>query len=292
MSCFCGSTESFEIRSRIRGGKERKIVQCEKCGAARKANADKNQHRRLHENNQQVEEIDLETNSEEYRNRNFEDIHRRTDTIKPNLTGNENVLDIGTGMGHFLTEIEPYVDQVVSTEINTTRISFVRNELGFQVFEGTDNVMEEFGTGYFDVITMFHTLEHLINPVEQLRLVNSLVKDDGMIYIEIPNHDDYLLQLSNSYADFYYQDAHAYYFDPNSLKIALEMSDFRTSISGVQRYSINNAIHWLFKGEPELNDPSRYQDSWKTPIDKMYGSALKLSHKSDTIWAQAQPINN
>ena len=290
--CYCGSTSSTLVRTRIRGGKERKIVRCDRCGVIRKGDLDTRQHRELHENNKQVEEINLETLSEEYRERNLVDIDRRIEAIKPYLSGDENVLDIGTGMGHFLDQIEPYVNEVVGTEINDTRISFIRDQLGYPVYEGTDEVLDNFEEGHFDIVTMFHALEHLINPVEQLQSLHSVLDDDGRLFVEVPNHDDYLLNFSDSYSDFYYQDAHSYYFDLESLDLVLILSGYKTDIMGVQRYSVRNALHWLLEGEPEIDEPSRYQDTWKDPVDKLYGTVLTRMNRSDTLWATCQSDKN
>lgn len=287
-NCYCGSGSSTTVRTQIRGGKEQEIVQCDRCGVIRKRGLDKDQHKALHINNKQVEEINLEALSENYRDRNFLDIKRRVNKIKPHLTGEENVLDLGTGMGHFLDQIEPHVNEVVGTEINETRISFIRDQLGYPVYEGTEEVLDEFEQDHFDIITMFHALEHMVNPVEQLQSVRTVLGDNGRLFIEVPNHDDYLLSLSSSYADFYYQDAHSYYFDPDSLKNVFMLSGYTSTISGEQRYSIRNALHWLLSGEPEIDDPSRYQDTWRDPIDKLYGTVLFRVSRSDTLWASCQ----
>jgi ubiquinone/menaquinone biosynthesis C-methylase UbiE len=192
-------------------------------------------------------------------------------------------------MGHFLNNIEADVEMVVGSEINKQRLTFVREELGFDVYEGTDELLETFKDGSFDIITMFHTLEHLPNPVEQLQYVRRLLSDEGTVIFEVPNHNDWLLSLSNAYADFYYQEAHAHYFDPQTLEDVLDRAGFNVEVRGAQRYSYRNALHWLVYGEPELNAPSRFDDSGYSFIEKGYGKLIKMSKRSDTIIAQGSP---
>lgn len=192
-------------------------------------------------------------------------------------------------MGHFLDAVRSEVDTAVGSEINKERLTFVREELGSSVYEGTDELLETFEDGSFDIITMFHTLEHLPKPVEQLQYVRRLLSDEGTLIVEVPNHDDWLLPLSNAYADFYYQEAHAFYFDPHTLEDVFDRAGFDVQVRGVQRYSYRNALHWLRYGEPELNAPSRFGDSGVGFIDMIYGKLIKTSKRSDTIIAQGSP---
>jgi len=288
--CFCGQSESELIRETIRGGKQRDIVRCNGCGAARKASFDVESHRILHEENEQVDEIDLDALSESYRERTLVDVKRRIETIIPFLDDTETLLDFGTGMGHFLERIDRRVTTAVGSEINEERLQFVSEELGFPVYEGTATLLETFEAGHFDIVTMFHTLEHLPAPVEQLRAVRRLIAEDGRLFVEVPNYRDWLLQISDAYANFYYQDAHAYYFTPTSLELVLSMANFEAEIDGVQRYSLRNALHWILKGKPELESPSRYRDRWQEPLDKFYATLLRTLGRCDTLWAVAKPV--
>ena len=44
-------------------------------------------------------------------------------------------------------------------------------------------------TDKFDLITMIHVFEHMYNPLEALRKLKALLKDDGVLFIRIPGHD-------------------------------------------------------------------------------------------------------
>jgi len=283
--CFCGSGQKSLLRSTVRGGKSRNVVRCKRCGAVRLGAADENDRQAFHELGQQSDEIDLDPLSDEYEERNLIDVRRRVNSLLGELDGSERLLDFGTGMGHFLAEIDPYVDDAVGSEINRQRLEFVREELGYDVYEGTDAVLEAFGEGSLDVITMFHVLEHLTDPVEQLERVGELLAEDGVLFIEVPNHADWLLDRSAAYADFYYQEAHAYYFTSETLNLALVMAGFGSDIAGVQRYGPRNAAHWLLNGEPQLSDPDRNRDTWSEPASKLYAGLLAAVGRTDTLWA-------
>jgi len=48
------------------------------------------------------------------------------------------------------------------------------------------------------MVTMFHVLEYLPDPLEHLRTVRRLLVDDGLLVVEVPNHDDWLLRVSDA----------------------------------------------------------------------------------------------
>jgi 2-polyprenyl-3-methyl-5-hydroxy-6-metoxy-1,4-benzoquinol methylase len=288
-TCFCGCSSSTLLRDEIRGGKRRDILRCDRCGAVRKGTDDIEEHHRVQKEGEQVGELDLDPLSKAYVERNMVDVDRRVRAVTDYLDGDERLLDFGTGMGHFLDAVEDEVNSVVGSELNARRIEFVRRELGHEVLRGTDRLLEEYGPNSFEVVTMFHVLEHLPGPVEQLAKIEELLTDDGLLIVEVPNHNDWLLSASDAYADFYYQDAHAYYFDPRTLHLALVLGGFGSEIEGVQRYSYRNAKHWLFVGEPEIDAPSRYDGTWSDPRDKLYSTVLGAVDRSDTLWAVAEP---
>jgi len=289
ISCYCGASRGEVLRNRIRGGKHQPIARCEQCGVVQKAGVDEKEHVDFHREGGQAEEIDLDSMSESYVERNLTDVRRRVADLRSDLDGDETLLDFGTGMGHFLEAVHPYVDQAVGSEINRKRLSFVREELGFDVYEGTDALMRAFGKGAFDIVTMYHTLEHLPNPVEQLQQVRGLLDDEGLLVVEVPNHDDWLLSRSGAYADFYYQNAHTYYFEPGTLRDVLCRAGFEVEIKGVQRYSYRNALHWLLKGQPELNSPSRLKNTQTEPINKLYEIMLGTIGRTDTLYLIGMP---
>jgi 2-polyprenyl-3-methyl-5-hydroxy-6-metoxy-1,4-benzoquinol methylase len=248
-----------------------------------KAALNEEKHEEFHRDGRQAAEIDLDSMSDSYAERNLTDVRRRVSSLRSKLRGDEQLLDFGTGMGHFLEAISPYVESVVGSEINQERLAFIREELGFDVYEGTDALVNAFGEDSFDVLTMYHTLEHLPNPVEQLKRVRTLLSPDGLLVVEVPNHDDWLLGWLSAYADFYYQEAHAYYFTPDTLKATLGRAGFEAEVQGVQRYSYQNVLHWFLEGKPELGSPSRHQAGWHFPLDTLYENILSRMEATDTI---------
>jgi len=106
-------------------------------------------------------------------------------------------------------------------------------------------------SGSYDVICMFHVLEHISDPIKFLNNVKKCLKPSGKLIIEVPNYFDYIKQLSSAYKDAVYFRAHLSYFTPDTLTAILEKTGFTNiKINGVQRYSVENAIRWIRTGKP------------------------------------------
>lgn len=104
------------------------------------------------------------------------------------------LLDIGCGTGLFLNMCKKWglqgfgIDQSQEAVNHANRMYGVNCKVG-TITEGL------FPKGHFDVITMFHVLEHLPNPLETLKLVGDFLKDEGDIIIQVPNVDSIQFQL-------------------------------------------------------------------------------------------------
>jgi len=81
------------------------------------------------------------------------------------------------------------------------------------------------------------------------------MKDDGTLYIELPNLDDVLLSLYDipEYADFYYREPHLSYFSKKTLEDLVDKAGFEGVVGNVQRYNIFNHLQWQMNGSPQNN---------------------------------------
>lgn len=109
------------------------------------------------------------------------------------------------------------------------------------------------GGGGFDLITAFHVIEHLQDPITTLKQFNSLLKENGKIVIEVPNADDALLTIyeNKPFMEFTYWSPHLYLYNAHTLRKLGEKSGFRVDfVKGIQRYPFSNTLYWLSKGKP------------------------------------------
>jgi hypothetical protein len=88
----------------------------------------------------------------------------------------------------------------------------------------------------FNLITLWHVLEHIPNPVEELQRLSDILTDDGILFISVPNFGGWTSMLAKS--KWFHLDAprHIHHFTPGSLRLLLEKSGIKivsltTSIS-------------------------------------------------------------
>jgi SAM-dependent methyltransferase len=151
------------------------------------------------------------------------------------------VLDVGTGRSNFVSLMK----NATGIDISEKRISKAM-EAGLPVyccdiFDWNKKV---------STVTLFHVLEHILEPHKFLAKINKILYSSGTLVIEVPNVNDILIKLK-SYEKFYYQNAHCSYFSPDTIKRLVEDCGFivEKEIS-IQRYSLDNHLHWLFKNKP------------------------------------------
>lgn len=96
-----------------------------------------------------------------------------------------SLLDIGAGIGQFLNYAKKSFT-VYGTEVSQSAISIAREKYGIEVKMG-EIEQAGFEDTQFDIITLFHVLEHVPYPQSTLAKVKSLLKKDGMVVIAVPN---------------------------------------------------------------------------------------------------------
>jgi len=192
---------------------------------------------------------------------------------------NKEVLDFGCGFGGFIKGMQDVAKCICGVEISTTERNYLTVE-GISV----ENKIEKFGKK-FDVITLFHVFEHLFNPREWLTTFANYIKEDGMLFIEVPNANDALLSLyeSPAFADFTYWSAHLYLYTKESLiKIINDNGCFEIEEAGqFQRYPLSNHLYWLSKGKPGGQNKWQFLNS--EILNKEYTRMLEEANLCDTL---------
>lgn len=126
--------------------------------------------------------------------------------------------DIGCGDGSFLLEARGRGWRVMGTEINA-RIP----ASGLEVWGSLDDLVP---LGPFDCITLWHSLEHLRNPVGGLRKLRELLKPDGRLIVAVPNAWGAQARLFNRHWLHLDVPRHLHHFGPQSLERALTLAGF------------------------------------------------------------------
>ncbi len=137
----------------------------------------------------------------------------------------------------------------------------------------------------FNMVTVFHVLEHLSEPKAFIANCMLLLKPGGVLLIEVPNLADELLSHSKEYREFYWQRAHISYFDPARLELLIRKTGYNDyNIKGVQRYGLRNLLHWLDQGKPQKSNPDHAsQNELLSNYETIIKRKREESLTSDTI---------
>ena len=141
--------------------------------------------------------------------------------------GKGRVLDVGCGYGYFLASCRNnYGYDVQGLDISGWAAQHAAEKLGLSITVGEmDEVKLE--PHNFDVITMWHFLEHMPNPREAIVKVSGWLKKDGILVIDVPNYQGTdALKNWKSWVGWQLP-YHFYHFTPQNLRELLGICGFR-----------------------------------------------------------------
>lgn len=209
------------------------------------------------------------------------DLIRQTSALKSAVSG-KRYLDFGSGSGGMLARLSAYTQGATGIEINRHMSNYCRTKLGLDVRDSVEDLDSS-----YDVISMFHVLEHMPDPCNILRRLGQRLSPDGFIYIEVPNANDALLTLfqCESFKNFSYWSPHLFLFTDATLSTVIDRAGLKLqNLEQVQRYPLANHLYWLSQGRPGGHDHWHFLSS--PALNKAYESALGKSGFCDTIVAK------
>lgn len=101
----------------------------------------------------------------------------------------KNLLDIGCGTGDFLEAALKANWDITGIEPNESARTIANSKTKNSVFE--TEYLEQLKPNSFDVITLWHVLEHLPNLEMHASVFKSLLKPNGTLVIAVPNFKSY-----------------------------------------------------------------------------------------------------
>lgn len=141
------------------------------------------QIRDLHQNNETIAPI-FNEQLEQRRYLRYSNLAQALEQIIN--VNDKKILDIGTGPGTGLKAFHDRSWIVTGLEPDPIRAKIGREMYGLNIIEST---LEEYvGNNHnYDVVTIIHALEHFHSPLSFLKDVVRLVKEEGYVYIEVPD---------------------------------------------------------------------------------------------------------
>lgn len=108
------------------------------------------------------------------------------------------LVEIGPAVGAFLAVMQEAGFETSAIEMDAECSEFLRSALGIPVQETDDPIVGLPAQAPFDVVAMWHVIEHLPNPREVLAAAAASLRPGGIIVLAAPNPDALQFRLLRS----------------------------------------------------------------------------------------------
>lgn len=135
------------------------------------------------------------------------------------------ILDIGSSWGYFLNKAEEYGWDTYGVEPSFIQARYAQEKFNLKIFIGKLKEVQ-FPSRYFDVVTLWHVLEHFPYPLDELLEVKKILKEDGLLAIEVPSLKRLRDDIGKDKFDSVHLPTHFFYYDITTLNLLLRKAGF------------------------------------------------------------------
>lgn len=140
-------------------------------------------------------------------------LQKKLKWIENEKEGRGKLLDIGAGTGDFLAEAKKKGYQVFGVEPNSGAKELALKK-GISLQENTFSFPDE----EFDVITLWHVLEHVPDLENQINELFRILKKDGLLVIAVPNFKSHDAKVYEEHWAAFDVPRHLYHFSRTSIQ--------------------------------------------------------------------------
>jgi SAM-dependent methyltransferase len=142
-------------------------------------------------------------------------IRQKYSIVKKHSKG-KILMDIGCGTGEFLNYCSKMNFVTTGIEPNEKARVFGKVEFGLSILN--ENELDSFQPSSFDIITMWHVLEHVHKLNERMKRIKQLLKPEGTFIIAVPDSNSWDAGKYKACWAAYDLPRHLYHFTPDSVK--------------------------------------------------------------------------
>jgi len=128
--------------------------------------------------------------------------------LTKNNVASGKLLDVGAGGGEFTYVSSQLGFDSTGIEPNIGYSNYAKDQYQANVKTGQLADVD----GKFDVITMFHVMEHIPDPIKTFKKLYDLLNEEGFLFIEVPNIESFSQSPGNTFFK-----AHIHYFSAATL---------------------------------------------------------------------------
>ena len=252
---LCGGSDVEVLGDRDREGRPLRTTICRTCGLVwSNPRPSEEEVRRYYSREYRLDYKGQATPSARHIARSGRGALNRYRALAPYIKDGARILDAGAGGGEVVYVLRKLGFDACGLEPDEQYARHARDVLGVPVDTGFVQDAA-FGPGSFDVITMYHALEHVEDPSAILSRLRGWIADAGVLLIEVPNVEAMCIAPAHR---FHF--AHFYNFNRQALealgrKAGFEPLHTTTSPDGGNLTSVFRAVADV--RQPEA-DPDNY----------------------------------
>jgi 2-polyprenyl-3-methyl-5-hydroxy-6-metoxy-1,4-benzoquinol methylase len=152
-------------------------------------------------------------------------LKRKLNLINSFQTESKTLLDIGCGTGDFLQTALKDDWQITGIEPSSDARKTANKKTNNTVLEVEQ--LERLNPNSFDVITLWHVLEHLPDLETHVYVFKRLLKPNGHLVIAVPNYKSYDAKHYKNFWAAFDVPRHLWHFSQNSIKRLFAKADFK-----------------------------------------------------------------
>lgn len=143
----------------------------------------------------------------------------------------KNLLDVGCGTGDFLKAASKRNWEISGVEPNKQARKLALKKLSGSesIVSDLDDLINTSQSEQYDVITLWHVLEHMPNYDNYIDKLNSLLKKEGHLLIAVPNYKSYDAQHYKEFWAAFDVPRHLWHFSQNAIHNVFEKHQMQVS---------------------------------------------------------------
>jgi 2-polyprenyl-3-methyl-5-hydroxy-6-metoxy-1,4-benzoquinol methylase len=198
------------------------------------------------------------------------------------LSLKKHLLDVGCGTGHFIDHCQQHGWQTSGIEPNEVARKQAEARTNTLILQDLSEVA---GLTY-EVITLWHVLEHLPNLEQTMNQLKSLLAPSGVLTIAVPNFEAYEASVFKEYWAAYDVPRHLYHFNRN----AMEHLTSKIGLKIVRTYPMKLDSYYIsLLSNKNKSNSNKYVNSFITGLlsniyafnSKNYSSLIYQIEKSE-----------
>lgn len=197
----------------------------------------------------------------------------------------KNLLDVGCGTGDFIQIAKRNHWHVSGIEPNEQARAIANRKSNFSAYD-VEKLLN-FEEKRFDVITLWHVLEHLPNLDEHISIFNKILKPNGTLIIAVPNYRSFDANYYQNFWAAYDAPRHLWHFSQTSISKLVSTHNFKIVETLPMKFDAYYVSLLSEKYKSDFMNPIKafwigYRSNWKAKRSGEYSSLIYVIKKGHT----------